>query len=146
MTLPTIDIPSDLARDDMPDLLRHWYLGTEARRHMMMRRFLEVDRHLDRTRGARVLDVGSAWGFNVMALGRMGFEATGVDLIPAQFAVGRRIAAHNRVSFDVAGADSPHGHTVTYPDDTASVAVTFNTTAPTPEPGTPPRPNTDTSN
>jgi ubiquinone/menaquinone biosynthesis C-methylase UbiE len=106
VTLPTIEIPPDLARDEMPDLLRHWYLGTEARRHMMMRRFLEVDRHLDRARGARVLDVGSAWGFNVMALGRMGFEATGVDLIPAQFAVGRRIAAHNRVAFDVAGADA----------------------------------------
>ena len=35
---------------------------------------------------------------------------------------------------------------VPVPSDTASVAVTFNTTAPTPEPGTPPRPNTDTSN
>lgn len=106
MTLPSIEIPSDLARDDMPDLLRHWYLGPPARRHMMMRRFLEVDRHLDRNRGARVLDVGSAWGFNVMALGRMGFDATGVDLVPSQFGVGQRIAAHNHVAFNVAGADA----------------------------------------
>ena len=106
MTLPAIQIPPDLARDEMPDLLRHWYLGPPARRHMMMRRFLEVDRHLDVQRGKRVLDIGSAWGFNVMALGRMGFDATGVDLIPAQFAVGQRIAAHNRVAFDVAGADA----------------------------------------
>lgn len=106
MTLPEIQIPPDLARDDMPDLLRHWYLGPRARRHMMMRRFLEVDRHLDATRGTRVLDIGSAWGFNVMALGRMGFRATGVDLIPAQFEVGKRIATHNGVAFDVAGADA----------------------------------------
>jgi ubiquinone/menaquinone biosynthesis C-methylase UbiE len=104
--LPSIEIPADLSPEDMPDLLRHWYLGPAARRHMMMRRFLEVDRHLDVQRGRCVLDVGSAWGFNVMALGRMGFEATGVDLIPAQFAVGQRIAAHNRVAFDVAGADA----------------------------------------
>jgi len=106
VTLPSIQIPTDLARDEMPDLLRHWYLGPSARRHMMMRRFLEVDRHLDLARGRRVLDIGSAWGFNVMALGRMGFDATGVDLIPAQFAVGQRIAAHNGVPFDVAGADA----------------------------------------
>jgi ubiquinone/menaquinone biosynthesis C-methylase UbiE len=73
---------------------------------MMMRRFYEVDRHLDAARGRRVLDVGSAWGFNVMALGRMGFAATGVDLIPGQFAVGKRIADFSGVPFDVAGADA----------------------------------------
>jgi SAM-dependent methyltransferase len=106
VSLPDIQIPPDLARDDMPDLLRHWYLGPRARRHMMMRRFHEVDRHLDRARGTRVLDVGSAWGFNVMALDRLGFRATGVDLIPAQFEVGQRIAAHNGVAFHVAAADA----------------------------------------
>lgn len=106
MTLPEIRIPPDLARDDMPDLLRHWYLGPLARRHMMMRRFLEVDRHLDAGRGTRVLDVGSAWGFNVMALGRMGFHATAVDLIPTQFPVGKRIADYNGVAFNAVGADA----------------------------------------
>ncbi len=115
MNLPEIHIPPDLARDDMPDLLRHWYLGPRARRHMMMRRFLEVDRHLDRNRGTRVLDVGSAWGFNVMALERMGFRATGVDLIPAQFPVGTRIAAHNQVAFNVAAADAA---VLPFPDGT----------------------------
>jgi len=104
--LPEIRIPPDLAREDMPDLLRHWYLGSRARRHMMLRRFLEVDRHLDARRGHRVLDVGSAWGFNVMALQRLGFEAVGVDLVPDQFDVGRRIAEYNGVPFDVAGADA----------------------------------------
>lgn len=104
--LPDISIPPDLARDDMPDLLRHWYLGPRARRHMMMRRFAEVDRHLDVSAGRRVLDVGSAWGFNVMALNRLGFQAVGVDIVPDQFAVGKRIAQHNGVAFDVAGADA----------------------------------------
>jgi len=104
--LPAIEIPPALSRDEMPDLLRHWYLGPPARRHMMQRRFYEVDRHLDRERGTRVLDVGSAWGFNVMALGRMGFNAVGVDIVPDQFGVGRRIAEHNGVAFNVAGADA----------------------------------------
>jgi 2-polyprenyl-3-methyl-5-hydroxy-6-metoxy-1,4-benzoquinol methylase len=103
--LPDLRIPPELTRDEMPDLLRHWYLGSRARRHMMTRRFAEVDRHLDARRGRRVLDVGSAWGFHVMTLQRMGFIATGVDLVPDQFAVGERIAAFNGVSFDVAGAD-----------------------------------------
>lgn len=104
--LPDIKIPADLARDEMPDLLRHWYLGSRARRHMMMRRFMEVDRRLDLTAGRRVLDVGSAWGFNIMALNALGFHAVGVDIVPDPFVVGKRIAEHNRIPFDVAGADA----------------------------------------
>jgi SAM-dependent methyltransferase len=106
LRLPDIAIPPDLTREEMPDLLRHWYLGPRARRHMMMRRFAEVDRHLDQSEGKRVLDVGSAWGFNVMALNRLGFHAVGVDLIPEPFAVGKRIAVYNQIPFDVAGADA----------------------------------------
>ena len=106
LTFPEIEIPPDLARDDMPDLLRHWYLGPRARRHMMMRRFAEVDRHLDAAAGRRVLDVGSAWGFNVMALNRLGFQAVGIDIVPDPFEVGKRIAEYNRVPFDVLGADA----------------------------------------
>lgn len=106
LILPDIAIPPDLARDDMPDLLRHWYLGPRARRHMMLRRFAEVDRHLDLASGRRVLDVGSAWGFNVMALNALGFRAVGVDIVPDQFAVGKRVAEFNRIPFDVAGADA----------------------------------------
>lgn len=104
--LPDIAVPPDLGRDEMPDLLRHWYLGTRARRHMMLRRFSEVDARLEATPGARVLDIGSAWGFNVMALSRLGLRAVGVDLVPDQFAVGARIAAFNHIPFDVAGADA----------------------------------------
>lgn len=105
-TLPDIAIPPDLAREEMPDLLRHWYLGPRARRHMMMRRFAEVDRYLDPAAGRRVLDVGSAWGFNVMALNRLGFHAVGVDIVPDPFVVGKRIAEYNAIPFDVAGADA----------------------------------------
>ncbi|HEX5132400.1 MAG TPA: methyltransferase domain-containing protein [Candidatus Krumholzibacteria bacterium] len=104
--LPDMQVPGDLAREDMPDLLRHWYLGPPARRHMMLRRFAEVDRRLDAVPGMRVLDIGSAWGFNVMALTQLGLRAVGVDIVPDQFPVGKRIAKHNRVAFDVAGADA----------------------------------------
>jgi ubiquinone/menaquinone biosynthesis C-methylase UbiE len=105
-SLPDISVPPELKQEEMPDLLRHWYLGPRARRHMMLRRFAEVDGRLGAQRGERVLDVGSAWGFNVMALDRLGLRAVGVDLVPDQFPVGRRIAAHNGVAFDVAGADA----------------------------------------
>jgi SAM-dependent methyltransferase len=104
--LPDIAVPPDLSREEMPDLLRHWYLGPPARRHMMLRRFSEVDARLNAAGGDRVLDIGSAWGFNVMALNRLGLRAVGVDLVPDQFAVGRRIAAFNGIDFDVAGADA----------------------------------------
>jgi ubiquinone/menaquinone biosynthesis C-methylase UbiE len=104
--LPDIQVPADLSREEMPDLLRHWYLGPRARRHMMLRRFAEVDGRLGAAAGEHVLDIGSAWGFNVMALNRMGLRAVGVDIVPDQVPVGKRIASHNDVPFDVAGADA----------------------------------------
>jgi SAM-dependent methyltransferase len=102
--LPQLRVPDSLAREDMPDLLRHWYLGPRARRHMMLRRFAEVDTELPGA-GA-VLDIGSAWGFNVMALGMLGYQATGVDLVADQFPAGREIARANGVRFAAAGADA----------------------------------------
>jgi ubiquinone/menaquinone biosynthesis C-methylase UbiE len=104
--LPDISVPPDLKREDMPDLLRHWYLGPRARRHMMLRRFAEVDGRLGAVPGDRVLDIGSAWGFNVMALELLGMLAVGVDRVPYQFPVGQGIATHNAVAFQVAGADA----------------------------------------
>ena len=44
--LPVLEIPDGITREQMPDLLRHWYLGSKARNHMMMRRFGEVDSEL----------------------------------------------------------------------------------------------------
>ena len=90
----------------MPDLLRYWYLGTRARRHMMTRRFREVDAELGGKGGDRVLDVGSAWGYNVMALNSVGYRAVGMDLIVDPFGAGATVAAHNGAAFPVAGADA----------------------------------------
>jgi ubiquinone/menaquinone biosynthesis C-methylase UbiE len=103
-SLPDIRIPADMPVTEMPDLLRHWYLGPPARRHMMLRRFAEVDAELPAS-GA-VLDVGSAWGFNVMALSRMGYSAVGMDLVPDQFVAGAAIARENAVPFEVLGANA----------------------------------------
>jgi ubiquinone/menaquinone biosynthesis C-methylase UbiE len=105
--LPDLKMPPGLRRDQMPDLLRYWYLGTRGRRHMMLRRFSEVDAGLSCIAAAgRVLDVGSAWGFNVMALGLMGYDVVGMDLVEDQFETGAAIAGENKTAFKVAGADA----------------------------------------
>ncbi|MFQ5510768.1 MAG: class I SAM-dependent methyltransferase [Candidatus Krumholzibacteriia bacterium] len=106
ITLPDIRIPDSLAADEMPDLLRYWYLGSRARRHMALRRFDEVDRRLDVTPGQPTLDIGSAWGYNVMALATLGARAVGMDLVVDQFEVGSRIAAENGIDFPVVGGDA----------------------------------------
>ncbi len=103
--LPRIDVPEDMRPDEMPDLLRYWYLGTRARRHMVLRRFAEVDVEIRRAGVGRILDIGSAWGYNVMALAKLGVTAIGMDLVTEPFAVGRRIAAANDVDLCVIGAD-----------------------------------------
>lgn len=102
--LPVFHVPDSI--EDMPDLLRHWYLGPAARRHMMLRRFSEVDGELTAPPGGRILDIGSAWGFNVMALSRLGYDAVGMDLVVDQFGAGHQIAAANGVAFNVVGADA----------------------------------------
>lgn len=104
--LPDIRVPADMAPGDMPDLLRYWYLGSRARRHMMLRRFAEVDAEIAPERFGRVLDIGSAWGYNAMALSKLGKKVVGVDLVTDQFAAGSRVAAANGVRFLVAGADA----------------------------------------
>jgi len=123
--LPLVDVPADMASDEMPDLLRHWYLGPRARRHLMLRRFEEVDSELSGRKGDRVLDIGSAWGFNVMALNRLGYRVTGMDLIIDQFEAGKRIASANDVPLDVLGADAA---ALPFPDesfDCATMVETF---------------------
>jgi 2-polyprenyl-3-methyl-5-hydroxy-6-metoxy-1,4-benzoquinol methylase len=104
--LPDIRVPEDLPVSEMPDLLRYWYLGTRARRHMMLRRFAEVDGELQLRPGARILDIGSAWGFNVMAMVTRGYRAVGMDLISDQFPAGRRIAQANHLDFPVVTGDA----------------------------------------
>ena len=105
LRLPDIQVPADLSREEMPDLLRYWYLGTRSRRHMVLRRFQEVDVEIADNEGS-VLDIGSAWGYNVMALGKLGRRVVGMDLVPDQFPVGRRVAEANGQRFDVLGGDA----------------------------------------
>jgi 2-polyprenyl-3-methyl-5-hydroxy-6-metoxy-1,4-benzoquinol methylase len=102
--LPELIVPPEVLAEDPPDLLRYWYLGSRARRYMARRRFREVDRHLPPP-PARVLDVGSAWGFNPIALARLGYETVALDLETRPFAAARRIAEANRVSFRGVGGD-----------------------------------------
>lgn len=90
----------------MPDLLRYWYLGSKARRHMVMRRFSEVDAEIPDAGGGTVLDIGSAWGYNVMALGKHGIRAVALDLVVDQFPAGARIARENSLDFVAVGADA----------------------------------------
>ncbi len=106
MELPDIRIPSGMKPEEMPDLLRYWYLGSRGRRHMAMRRFRQVDQWLVARAGARVLDIGSAWGYNVLALTRLGMRVVGIDLVVDQFEVGARIARENEIGFAVVGADA----------------------------------------
>lgn len=104
--LPDIKVPEDMAPEEMPDLLRYWYLGSRARRHMALRRFHEVDRELAADNPGPVLDIGSAWGYNVMALASQGIDAVGMDLVVDQFVPGSRIAECNGLEFSVLGADA----------------------------------------
>lgn len=145
--LPNIRVPDDMPHEEMPDLLRYWYLGSKARHHMMLRRFAEVDAEVPgglpgavrEVRGERDgrdegdvrgrgggggggerdvrskggvknsrghLDIGSAWGYNVLALSKLGLTATGMDLVIDQFGAGKRIAQANDLPFNVVGADA----------------------------------------
>ncbi|MEE9270073.1 MAG: methyltransferase domain-containing protein [Candidatus Krumholzibacteria bacterium] len=104
--LPDIRVPAGMKAEEMPDLLRHWYLGSRGRRHMVLRRFSEVDRWLVGNPGASVLDIGSAWGYNVMALEALGMRVVGMDLVVDQFEVGARIAHENGAEFRVVGGDA----------------------------------------
>ena len=103
--LPDIHVPDDMPQEEMPDLLRYWYLGSKARHHMMLRRFAEVDVEVPEG-GVSHLDIGSAWGYNVLALSKLGFQATGMDLVIDQFGARKRIAQANDLSFNVVGADA----------------------------------------
>ena len=104
--LPDIRVPGDMSPEEMPDLLRYWYLGSRARRHMMLARFERVDSEIAAEPFRRVLDIGSAWGYNVLVLARLGKTAVGMDLVPDQFGAGLRVARANGLDLPVVGADA----------------------------------------
>jgi SAM-dependent methyltransferase len=106
LDLPDIRVPGDMSPEEMPDLLRYWYLGTRARHHMMLKRFSHVDAEIAEERFRRILDIGSAWGYNVLVLARLGKTAVGMDLVPDQFGAGLRVARANDLDLPVIGADA----------------------------------------
>lgn len=106
LDLPDVRVPDDMSPEEMPDLLRYWYLGTRARQHMMLKRFARVDAEIAEERFRRILDIGSAWGYNVLVLARLGKTAVGMDLVPDQFGAGLRVARANDLDLPVIGADA----------------------------------------
>jgi SAM-dependent methyltransferase len=67
-------------RDGLPFLVEHWYLGSRARRYMMVRRFREVLEHARLEPGLRVIDLGCGWAYGTHWARATGCAAFGVDL------------------------------------------------------------------
>ncbi len=91
---------------EVPDLLRNWFLGSRARRHLSRERFAAVTGSLPRGRGERALDIGCGWGYNLFLLHHRGFEPYGIDIVRNDFAAARRIALANGHRADLASADA----------------------------------------
>jgi 2-polyprenyl-3-methyl-5-hydroxy-6-metoxy-1,4-benzoquinol methylase len=78
------------ARDGLPYLVEHWYLGSPARRYMMVRRFREVLMRADLAPGQRVLDLGCGWAYGTFWARALGCTVAGVDLGMDQLRWARR--------------------------------------------------------
>ncbi|NOT35617.1 MAG: methyltransferase domain-containing protein [Candidatus Eisenbacteria bacterium] len=65
---------------ELPFLVEHWYLGSEVRHYMMVRRFREVLRAAALAPGLRVLDLGCGWAYGTHWARVLGCEVRGVDL------------------------------------------------------------------
>jgi SAM-dependent methyltransferase len=74
---PRLEFP---ARDGLPFLVEHWYLGSRTRRYMMVRRFHEVLDHAAIEPGQRVLDLGCGWAFGTHWAHASGARVAGIDL------------------------------------------------------------------
>jgi ubiquinone/menaquinone biosynthesis C-methylase UbiE len=68
------------SRRDLPFLVEHWYLGSRARRYMMVRRFREVLAHADLKPGLRALDLGCGWAYGTHWALKSGCRVAGIDL------------------------------------------------------------------
>ena len=84
---PALELPH---RDDLPYLVEHWYLGSPARRHMVVRRFREVLAQADLAAGQRVLDMGCGWAYGTHWARLLGCRVTGIDLGMDQLRWARR--------------------------------------------------------
>lgn len=104
--LPDVRVPEGVKGETAPDLLKYWYLGTKARRWIFLRRFREVDIEIGPDKSCPILDIGSAWGYNMVALGLLGYRVFGLDLVTDPFQAGMAISSENGVDFMVVGADA----------------------------------------
>lgn len=77
LTEPDLPIAS---RQGLPFLVEHWYLGSQTRRYMMVRRFREVLEHADLRPGLRVLDLGCGWAYGTHWARTAGCQVAGIDL------------------------------------------------------------------
>jgi SAM-dependent methyltransferase len=98
-------IPGDIPSEKMPDLLRHWHLGSRARRHLTRRRFVTVTGSLPSGAGSRALDAGCGWGYNLFLLAARGYRPCGIDIVQNDFYAARAIASANGYESLLAGAD-----------------------------------------
>ena len=98
-------IPGDIPEGRIPDLLRHWFLGSKARSYLSRRRYREVTRLLRGAPKGRALDAGCGWGYNLFLLAREGLTPVGIDIVQNDFFAARRIAAANGYDALLAGAD-----------------------------------------
>ncbi|UCF06674.1 MAG: class I SAM-dependent methyltransferase [bacterium] len=98
-------IPEDIPSEQTPDLLRHWYLGSLARRYLSVRRFETVTSLVGTGDGKRALDVGCGWGYNLHLLHEAGFDPYGIDIVQNDFFAARRIGEANGYPVTLVGAD-----------------------------------------
>lgn len=77
LTEPSLTIER---RADLPYLVEHWYLGSNVRHYMMVRRFREVLERADLRAGQRVLDMGCGWAYGTHWARTLGCQVTGIDL------------------------------------------------------------------
>ena len=105
MRIPEPRIPDDLPPQKTPSLLKNWFLGSRARAWLSRRRFVTVTGLLPPGEGARALDVGCGWGYNLFLLSHQGYEGFGIDIVQDDFEAAVRIAKANRADPRLAGAD-----------------------------------------
>lgn len=81
-------------------------MGPPARRYLSRRRVREVAASVPASPALRALDVGCSWGLALAVLNRRGATAFGCDLVPDDFAAGRRVADANGLPFRAVVADA----------------------------------------